>query len=182
MLFSCAVCSLQFAVTRRASAWRETPSREGKRCLPCRGRARAVFRYGGTRAAWGAAENGCPRREPPPALPRQLRLTASRATAVSFNQDRGFSFFRAKERESPRKRERKPRLRIRRRKKTPSASATRKSGVLFRLILQHLNFRLPLNGLAPVTPCSQGECCGFRESSLLSGAFPQGLAAAARCR
>ena len=32
--------------------------------------------------------------------------------------------------------------------KTPSASATRKSGVLFRLILQHHSFTLPLNGLA----------------------------------
>jgi hypothetical protein len=36
-------------------------------------------------------------------------MSASRAAAAGFNQDRGFSFFRAKERESPQKRERKPR-------------------------------------------------------------------------
>ena len=52
-----------------------------------------------------------------PALPRRQRMTASRAAAVSFNQDGGFSFFRAKERESPQKRERKLGLRIRRKRR-----------------------------------------------------------------
>ena len=70
-------------------------------------------------------------------------------TDVSLNQDGGFSFFRTKERESPRKRERKPGLRIRRRKKTPSASATRKSGVLLRLIPQNRPARL-----ATERPCT----------------------------
>ena len=76
-----------------------------------------------------------------PALPRRQRMTASRAAAVSFNQDGGFSFFRAKERESPQKRERKPGASDTAKAATASAPAVRKSAVLFRLPLPSASAR-----------------------------------------